>query len=394
MGYSNLTLAEVRRSIVKNMKDECVKSHISVWVYAELDPLLGQKSLNQRQSSLSVICSNKCIRINHEDKQMTCMLQLTTEIFGGIWTPGLIIVHNIIARNLQVDYPWTIEPNPDSEFEYDSETSPPPIRQDSSLLHGYVAGREHELLTKFLDDLGLSKHASALFIGGQKFQSIRRYHYAQATLDDWMKSKQYSIQDVLRMKPGFIIPEVMAWFTGQHKTHKSSLNKQSCVKIMLQLIFDREPMHDTPSALTYRAISNCNVQTRRYTYVQDIEILFNHWTTQPTDDIIQNQDHYIKFVSIFLKVLFLRTTKISGVDLNLSNFNFGNYVALPTLLTQNNQCFKTIRSEKNRNTESLPQCNSLYVVISIKRTFLLSVNNFSYTVLNQTMEIKVSCENF
>lgn len=99
-------------------------------------------------------------------------------------------------------------------------------------------------------------------------------------------------------------------------------------------------------------------------------------------------------MSIFLKVLFLRTTKISGVDLNLSNFNFGNYVALPTLLTQNNQCFKTIRSEKNRNTESLPQCNSLYVVISIKRTFLLSVNNFSYTVLNQTMEIKVSCENF
>ncbi|KAA6388125.1 MAG: hypothetical protein EZS28_016349 [Streblomastix strix] len=160
-----------------------------------------------------------------------------------------------------MDYPWTIEPNPDSGSEYDSETSPPPTRQVSSLPHGYIADRGHELLTKFLDAVGLSRQA--LLIGGQKFQSIRRY-YAMATLDDWMKSKQYSIQEVLRMKPGFIIPEVMAWFAGQHKIPKSTLNKQSYIKTMLQLLFDREPIHDTPSALTYRAISNCDVRRRRY----------------------------------------------------------------------------------------------------------------------------------
>ncbi|KAA6346770.1 MAG: hypothetical protein EZS28_052070 [Streblomastix strix] len=77
-----------------------------------------------------------------------------------------------------------------------------------------------------------------------------------ATLDDWLRSKQYQIQDILRKKPDFMILEVMAWFTGQHKTPKSSLNKQSCIKTMLQLIFDREPMHDTPSTLMSRAISN------------------------------------------------------------------------------------------------------------------------------------------
>ncbi|KAA6335328.1 MAG: hypothetical protein EZS28_052978, partial [Streblomastix strix] len=230
-----------------------------------------------------------------------------------------------------MDYPWTIEPNPDSGSEYDSETSTPPTRQDSSLPHGYIADRGHELLTRFLDAVGLSRQAQALLIGGQKFQSIRRYYYAMATLDDWMKSKQYSIQDVLRMKPGFIIPEIMAWFTGQHKTPKSSLNKQSCIKTMLQLIFDREPMHDTPSALTYRAISNCNVVTRKYAHVWDIDILFNHWATQPADQMLTNQDLQIKLASLLLSVCFLRITEISEIDLNLSNFNFQNRTALVTL---------------------------------------------------------------
>ncbi|KAA6369083.1 MAG: hypothetical protein EZS28_035391 [Streblomastix strix] len=152
-----------------------------------------------------------------------------------------------------------------------------------------------------------------------------------ATLDDWMKSKQYSIQDVLRMKPGFIIPEVIAWFTGQHKTPKSSLNNQSCIKTMLQLIFDREPMHDTPSALTYRAISNCNIIARKYAHVWDIDILFNHWATQPADQMLTNQDLQIKLASLLLSVCFLRIIEISEIDLNFSNFNFGNQTALVTL---------------------------------------------------------------
>ncbi|KAA6401895.1 MAG: hypothetical protein EZS28_002579 [Streblomastix strix] len=88
-----------------------------------------------------------------------------------------------------------------------------------------------------------------------------------ATLDDLMKSKQYSIQDILRMKPGFIIPEVMTWCTGQNTTPKSSLSKQSCIQSMLYLIFFREPMNDSPQALIQRAISSNNVQTRRYSHL-------------------------------------------------------------------------------------------------------------------------------
>ncbi|KAA6356283.1 MAG: hypothetical protein EZS28_048190, partial [Streblomastix strix] len=181
------------------------------------------------------------------------------------------------------------------------------------------------------DAEGLSRQTQALLKGRQKFQSIRRYYYAMATLDDWMKSKQYSIQEVLRMKPGFIIPLVMAWFISQHRTPKSSLNKQSCIKTMLQLISDREPMHDTPSVLNYRAISNCNVVTRKFAHVWDIDVLFNRWATQPADQMLTNQDLQIKLASLLLSVCFLRITEISEIDLNLSNFNFGNHTALITL---------------------------------------------------------------
>ncbi|KAA6397102.1 MAG: hypothetical protein EZS28_007370 [Streblomastix strix] len=119
------------------------------------------------------------------------------------------------------------------------------------------------------------------------------------------------------MKPGFIIPEVTEWFAGQHWTPKSSLSKQSYIKIMLQLIFDRQSMYDTPSALTYKANSNCNVQTMKYDH--------------PADQMLTNQDLQIKLASLLLSVCFLRITEISEIDLNLSNFYFGNHTALITL---------------------------------------------------------------
>ncbi|KAA6342004.1 MAG: hypothetical protein EZS28_052422 [Streblomastix strix] len=90
-------------------------------------------------------------------------------------------------------------------------------------------------------------------------------------------------------------------------------------------------MHDTPSALTYRAISNCNVQSRKYVHMKYIDILFDHCTTQPADKIFSNQDLQIKQASLLLSVFFLRLTVISEVDLNLQNFNFENNTALVTL---------------------------------------------------------------
>ncbi|KAA6397813.1 MAG: hypothetical protein EZS28_006660 [Streblomastix strix] len=100
---------------------------------------------------------------------------------------------------------------------------------------------------------------------------------------------------------------------------------------MLQLIFDREPMHDTPSAFIYKMIANRNVQIRKYAHVWDIDILFNHWVTQLTDQMLTNQDLQIKLASLLLSVCFLRITEISEIDLNLSNFNFANNTALVTL---------------------------------------------------------------
>ncbi|KAA6401071.1 MAG: hypothetical protein EZS28_003392 [Streblomastix strix] len=268
------------------------------------------------------------------------------------------LVHNIAIRKLKMDY---LDHRTKSTLsQYDG--SPPPT-QVSGLPYGYIANIRHELLTKFLDAVGLLRQAQALLIGEQKYQSIRRYYYAMATFDDWMKSKQFSIQDVLRMIPGFIISEVMAWFTGQHKTLKSSLNKQQYIRTVQQLIFDREPMYDTPSALTYRATSNFNVVTRKYAQVQDINILFNHWATQPADQTLTNQDQQIKFASLLLSVCFLRISAISEEDINLSNFNFGYNTALLTL------SFKT--------TNALEQ---------YQRTFSSRDNNSCFTVLDRKME--------
>ncbi|KAA6368809.1 MAG: hypothetical protein EZS28_035664 [Streblomastix strix] len=90
------------------------------------------------------------------------------------------------------------------------------------------------------------------------------------------------------------------------------------------------------SQITYQGqftpiVPNCNVVTRKYAHVWDIDILFNHWATQPADQMLTNQDLQIKLASFLLSICFLRITEISEIDLNLSNFNFRNHTALVTL---------------------------------------------------------------
>ncbi|KAA6401065.1 MAG: hypothetical protein EZS28_003404 [Streblomastix strix] len=93
---------------------------------------------------------------------------------GGTLVAWPTLVHNTTIRKLKMDYPWTIEPNHDSVSEYDRETSPPPTRPVDIFAHGYVADRRHELLTKFLGAVGLSRHAQSLLKGGYKIQFTQK----------------------------------------------------------------------------------------------------------------------------------------------------------------------------------------------------------------------------
>ncbi|KAA6382554.1 MAG: hypothetical protein EZS28_021917, partial [Streblomastix strix] len=129
----------------------------------------------------------------------------------------------------------------------------------------------------------------------------------------------------------------------QAKTPKSSLNKQSCIKTMIQFITDREPMHDTPSALTCRAISKCNILVRKYTHVWHIDILFNHGTAQPADQII---------------------IEVSEIDLNLSNFNFGNSI---TQLILSPRTINALEQYEVRRTGILNLCLNVTLFTSLER---------------------------
>ncbi|KAA6397101.1 MAG: hypothetical protein EZS28_007369 [Streblomastix strix] len=71
--------------------------------------------------------------------------------YGGTLIAWPTLVHNAATRKFKIEYPWTIEPNLDSESEYNSETSPSPTRQVCSLPQGYITDKGRELLTKFLD---------------------------------------------------------------------------------------------------------------------------------------------------------------------------------------------------------------------------------------------------
>ncbi|KAA6396860.1 MAG: hypothetical protein EZS28_007615 [Streblomastix strix] len=113
---------------------------------------------------------------------------------GGTLVARPTLVHNIVTRKLKIYYHWTFEQNPDSGSQYNSQTSPPPTRQYNSLAHGYIADRVHELLTKFLNIVGLSRQKQVLLKGGQKLKvnAQLQYFYSQ------QKGERYWCQAILK----------------------------------------------------------------------------------------------------------------------------------------------------------------------------------------------------
>ncbi|KAA6392289.1 MAG: hypothetical protein EZS28_012181, partial [Streblomastix strix] len=75
--------------------------------------------------------------------------------------------------------------------------------------------------------------------------------------EDWMKEKNYTVQDIMNQKIPFRRTEFMTWLTRTRKTKPSSAKHHaSILNTMLSLIFGTVQVSTTVQRLTTHAISN------------------------------------------------------------------------------------------------------------------------------------------
>ncbi|KAA6376895.1 MAG: hypothetical protein EZS28_027580 [Streblomastix strix] len=222
---------------------------------------------------------------NIKDKQAQ---QIDT--FSNSWTNEILLVHpQIPIFSRQISYlnkkiilaiviaPWWLgQPwfiilmNQSNKYLIHGQSSQCLIKglnkenQKSFLPPGKIAAflmsqkwqKDRMFLTQIQDRIGLSRGAQQLLIDRRRFETQRHYLYAMRTLAEFSYEHGPSIDQLLSISPGFLLLEVINWFTRQNPSAFSANTLQSCLNSTHSLIFIILQTALTPSKMAYRAILN------------------------------------------------------------------------------------------------------------------------------------------
>ncbi|KAA6354244.1 MAG: hypothetical protein EZS28_050228, partial [Streblomastix strix] len=200
------------------------------------------------------------------------------------------MVHTHTNRQQQIPYSWRelsdSEPGEGDDEEEGHATS----RKNRCHPHGPRVDQCRRILTEFLDNINMTRETQKMIIEGQKFDSQKKYIQTMGVLDDWMKEKNYTVQDIMNQKIPFIHTEFMTQLIRTRKTKPSSAKHHASIfNTMLSLIFDTVQVTATAQRLTTHAISNHQINNPRYGSPWDINQLFEHWRERPESNILSNE---------------------------------------------------------------------------------------------------------
>ncbi|KAA6393404.1 MAG: hypothetical protein EZS28_011074 [Streblomastix strix] len=137
--------------------------------------------------------------------------------------------------------------------------------------------------------------------------------------EDWMKEKNYTVQDIMNQKIPLIHIESMTWLTRTRKTKPSSANHHaSILNTMLSLIFSTVQVSTTVQRLTTNAISNHQINNPRYGSTWDINQLFEHWREKPESKLFSYEELQTKLASLLMSLCFVRIEEMSNIDFSVS----------------------------------------------------------------------------
>ncbi|KAA6386263.1 MAG: hypothetical protein EZS28_018210 [Streblomastix strix] len=188
------------------------------------------------------------------------------------------MVHTFTNRQLQI--PFSCIKLSESELGDgdDEKEGHANSRKNLSTAHGTRVKQNRKQLKDFLDNVIMTREIQQMIIDVQKFNIQRKYVYTMGAFDDWMKEKNYTIEDIMNKNIPFTHTEFMTWLTRTKNTKPSSAKHHtSILNSMPSLIFGTVQVPATVQRLKTCAISNHLTNNPQYGRTWDINQLHEYW---------------------------------------------------------------------------------------------------------------------
>ncbi|KAA6375579.1 MAG: hypothetical protein EZS28_028896, partial [Streblomastix strix] len=229
------------------------------------------------------------------------------------------MVHVLTNRQQQIPYSWRELSDSEPWEGDDQEEGHVTTKKNRGIPHGPRVDQGRRILTEFLENLNMTKETQKMIIKGQKFHTQKIYLQTMGVFEDWMKEKNYTIQDIMNQKIPFIHTEFMTWLTRTRKTKPSSAKHHAPIlNTMLSLLFGTVQVSTTMQRLTTHAISNHQINYPRYGSTWDINQLFEHWREKPESKLLSDEELQIKLASLLMSLCFVRMEEMANIDLSVS----------------------------------------------------------------------------
>ncbi|KAA6396037.1 MAG: hypothetical protein EZS28_008439 [Streblomastix strix] len=205
----------------------------------------------------------------------------------------------------------------------------------------------------------MTKETQKMIVKGQKFNTQKKYLQTMGVFEDWMKEKNYTVQDIMNQKIPFIHTEFMTWLIKTRKTKPSSAKHHaSILNTMFSLIFGTVQVSTTVQRLTTLAISDHQINNPRYGSTWDINQLFEHWRERPESKLLSNEEQQTKLASQLMSQCYIRMEEIANIDLSVSIIDDEEHTAalfVPLKQSRKRQTYDVRKTEEPKKWEQADQ---------------------------------------
>ncbi|KAA6390317.1 MAG: hypothetical protein EZS28_014158 [Streblomastix strix] len=209
------------------------------------------------------------------------------------------MVHTLTNRQQQIPYSWRELSDSEPGEGDDKKEGHTTTRKNRSIPHGSRIEQGRKLLTEFLGNINMTRETQQMIIDGQKCNTQKKCMQAMGVFDDWMKEKNYTIENIMNQNIPFIHTEFMTWLIRTRKTKPSSVKHHvSIFNTMLSLILGTKQISTTATL--------------------DINQLFEHWRERPKSNLLSNEEKQVKLASLLMSLCFVRMEEMANIDLSVS----------------------------------------------------------------------------
>ncbi|KAA6394078.1 MAG: hypothetical protein EZS28_010392 [Streblomastix strix] len=187
------------------------------------------------------------------------------------------IVHRTGKQERTIPYAWLKQRDSGTRNIVDQEEFETPARDDMLFPDGPKARKGRRFVRKILRILNVSKGAINMILYGQRYNTQRRYYYKMENFKKWTQIIQYTILDLLSMKPYIIITEVLAQFTSVNTSASSALQFLNGLSLMLSLTFDNDLKNNHMLQFIRNAILAHMIVKPKYEDTWNVGKLFDYW---------------------------------------------------------------------------------------------------------------------